>query len=142
MNKVACQIDKSITPVPLLLYQKTPCYGSCPAYEATVMQNGSITFIGWENVPIVNTVQLCLPKPDLDKLKEELAQLDYPSLKSSYLTEWTDRPTTYITFYQNGKETKRIKHQDGGPDNLAAFLESIHLKVMRLVNQHVQKSGN
>ncbi|MBC5992061.1 DUF6438 domain-containing protein [Pontibacter cellulosilyticus] len=141
-SKGVCQASgKSQPALPLLQFQKAPCYGACPAYEANIMQDGSITLISWGNIgiPENDTVQLCLPKQELQQLKTDLAALNYTSLVDAYLTQWTDRPSTYLTFYENGKVAKRVKHQEGGPASLVTFQQQLHEKLLKLVKQKTEQ---
>lgn len=133
--------ENSEPALPLLQFQKTPCYGPCPAYEATIMEDGSITFIAWGNVPIADndTVKLSFSKQELHQLKTAIDELNYTSLQDAYLTEWTDRPTSYLTFYKDGKSVKRIKHQEGGPGNLITFQKNLHSQLMDLVAKEAKK---
>ncbi|MFD2512399.1 DUF6438 domain-containing protein [Pontibacter locisalis] len=124
---------------PLLKFQKTPCYGPCPSYEAAIMEDGTITYVGWEHVTVEDTLQTYLSKRELKQLKADISTLDYTSMQNSYLTDWTDMPFTYLTFYENGKEVKRIKHQKGGPEKLQQFKESLNDKILSLVKQKSQK---
>ncbi|MFD2247783.1 DUF6438 domain-containing protein [Pontibacter ruber] len=116
-----------------LIFQKTPCFGICPSYEATIYENGSITYVGWEHVPLKDTVELHLSAPEVKSLQEEVKQLNYSELQDAYLTQWSDMPSTYSTFYANGKEVKRVKHQEGGPEKLLQFQEHLHKRIMDLV---------
>ncbi|MEJ8803783.1 DUF6438 domain-containing protein [Pontibacter sp. H249] len=134
--------NKSQVALPLLQFQKAPCYGPCPAYEANIRDDGSISLISWGNiaVPEDDTVQLLMSEPELQQLKKAMADLQYTSLKDAYLSNWTDRPSSYLTFYQDGKEVKRVKHQEGGPENLVALLNSLHQQLMELIaNQSENK---
>lgn len=132
----SCQPTKGgQSPALLLQFQKSPCYGTCPAYEATIYQNGSVQFIGWEHVPVKDTVLLCLPRQQLLQLQTDIKQLNYMSLQDTYLSNWTDIPSTYLSFYQDGKEIKRIKHQTGGPEQLTQFQENLHKQLMQLLTE-------
>jgi hypothetical protein len=122
----------------LLQFMKAPCYGPCPAYQADIMEDGSITFISWGNIPKVaenDTLQLCLGKNNLEKLKTDLKTLNYTSLQEAYLSEWTDRPSTYLTIYQDGNAVKRIKHQEGGPEELVSFQKWLDQTIISLLNK-------
>jgi len=127
------------TPQPFLLFQKTPCYGFCPAYDAKIYEDGGINYIGYRNAPVEDTLQLCLPKQDLLQLKKAAKALNYTSLQSAYRSQRTDQPSTYVTFYQNGREVKRIRHQEGGPEQLLQFQEMLDNLVMRLVEERIKK---
>ncbi len=122
-------------PHKLLLFQKTPCYGTCPAYNATFYSDGSILFEGFRYVPVLDTVQLELTQEQLQKVQASLRELDYTSLESSYLSPYTDVPSTYLTFYEHDKEVKRVKHQQGGPEQLQQTISELHELVMRLLQE-------
>lgn len=140
-GSAACQSNSSQPALPLLQFQKAPCYGTCPAYEANIMQNGSITLVSWGNisVPENDTVQLCMPKQTLQQLKSDLAALNYTSLQDAYLTQWTDWPSTYLTFYEDGKAVKKVKHQQGGPEALQALQKNLHETIMALLQDKPKK---
>ena len=142
-SKGICQSGelKQADAAPLLQFQKAPCYGPCPAYEANIMEDGSINLVSWGNiaVPENDTVQLCFEKQELQQLKKAIDKLNYASLQDAYLTEWTDWPSSYLTFYQNGKAVKRVKHQQGGPEALVSFLDNLHQQLMDLVAKQAKK---
>ncbi len=125
--------------LPLLHFQKTPCLGRCPSYEATVYTNGQIRYKGYEHTALSDTATMVFGKADLDALKTELEALQAMPLQDAYLTQWSDMPSTYTTFYQNGKETKRVKHQEGGPEALLQFQEKLHQKLMQLAEAEAQR---
>ncbi|WP_144266299.1 DUF6438 domain-containing protein [Pontibacter ummariensis] len=116
-----------------LLYQKTPCLGICPAYDARIYTDGTVTFIGHRNVPVQDTLQFCLTKKEMKLLQKAQRELNYGSLQRAYLSQWSDVPATYITFYEEGTEVKRVKHQEGGPSELLHLQDLLH----KLTMQHV-----
>ncbi|WP_242918317.1 DUF6438 domain-containing protein [Pontibacter liquoris] len=118
---------------PLLFFQKPPCYGTCPAYEATFYENGSITYIGYQYAPAADTLYLHLAEPALQQLRQEIDSLHYTSLQPTYLSRATDRPVTNFTFYLDGKVAKRIKHQQGGPPELLQFQKMLETLLTELI---------
>lgn len=140
-GKAPLQSNGAAPALPLLQFQRAPCYGTCPAYEATILKDGSITLVSWGHisVPENDTVQLHMPKPELDKLKADIAALNYTLLEDAYLTRWTDWPSTYLTFYEDGKAVKRIKHQEGGPEALKNLHKELHETIMALLKDHPKK---
>lgn len=136
----AAQNSKQKQPdAPFLLFQKTPCFGICPSYEATIHENGSIRYVGWEHVPVIDTVTFQFSPEEMKELRQEVERLDYPSLKDTYLTDWSDMPSTISTFYKSGKEVKRVKHQEGGPQSLLDFQENLHQRIMKLVEEEAKR---
>ncbi|OKL41714.1 DUF6438 domain-containing protein [Pontibacter flavimaris] len=117
----------------LLLFQKTPCYGTCPAYNATFYSDGSILFEGFRYVPVLDSVRLQLTPEQLQKVQASLRNLNYTALESSYPSPYTDMPSTYLTFYEQGREVKRVKHQQEGPAQLQQTIGELHELVMRLL---------
>ena len=136
----AAQNTKQKQPdVPYLLFQKTPCLGICPSYEATIHENGRIRYVGWEHVPVIDTVYFEFTPEEMEALRQEVNGLEYTSLKDTYLTDWSDMPSTISTFYKSGKEVKRVKHQEGGPQALLDFQENIHKRIMQLVEEESKR---
>lgn len=109
-----------------MLFQKTPCLGTCPAYNAMVYENGRVSFVEFKNALAQDTLQLQLSDKELQQLKKEIERLNYNDLQSNYLSNWSDISSTYITFYEAGKEVKQVKHQEGGPQKLVQFQEWLH----------------
>ncbi len=137
LASASCSTSASaVTAEPLLLFQKTPCYGSCPAYDATFYTDGRITYVGYRHAPVEDTLQLCLTTYELQQLKKALADLPYTSFADAYRSQRTDQPSTYLTFYQNSQPVKRIRHQEDGPAQLVQF----QMMVAQLVLEKVEKS--
>lgn len=123
---------------PLLLFQKTRCYGACPAYNAIIYEDGSLRFEGIARVPAIDTLRLRLSKHEMIHIRKEIQALQYHALANTYSSQWTDMPATYLTFYQDGKEIKRIKHQEGGPRQLLNFQQQLHQLILHLVENKPQ----
>ncbi|MBB6611894.1 hypothetical protein H7F15_12655 [Pontibacter sp. Tf4] len=119
---------------PLLVYRKSPCYGPCPAYEATIYSTGKVLFAPFKYTPVTDTITFQLSEKELKKLQTNLDKLNYSKLQKLYKTSWTDMPATHLYFYQSGKEVKHIKHQEGGPEELIRFIDEVHA----LLWKHVQ----
>jgi hypothetical protein len=119
--------------IPFLHFQKTPCLGTCPSYEAAIGENGSIRYVGWEHVPVKDTVYFEFTPEEMDLLRQEVKALAVDQLRDTYLTQWSDMPSTITTFYKDGKEVKRVKYQEGGPQALLDFQKALHERIMKLV---------
>lgn len=131
-SKDKMQEVPDISAKPFLIFQKTPCYGPCSAYEAKILENGTVQFIDWQSELREDTLLLAISKKNMKALQKQVQQLDYSAWERAYLSGWSDMPTTYLTFYKNGKEVKRVKHQEGGPENLLDFMNSLHELIMHL----------
>jgi hypothetical protein len=118
--------DTNNPSLPLLHFQKTPCLGTCPAYNAMIYEDGSITFSAVKRAVAQDTLYFNLTSQELQQLQQQLEALHFEQLQNAYLSQWSDMPATYITFYEAGKEAKRVKHQEGGPENLLQVQEWLH----------------
>jgi hypothetical protein len=127
-NTAAAQSDS-----PLLMFQKTPCFGICPSYEALIYSNGTVRFVPWEHVPVTDTLTFQLSEKELQILLTDIADLNYKSLQNFYKTEWSDMPATHLYFYEDGKEVKHIKHEEGGPEKLVQFNDKVHQLIWKYV---------
>lgn len=127
-------------PLPLLHFQKTSCFGPCPVYEATILTDGSVTFAGSAHVPSTDTLAFKLSLEQLDSLETHLANLEYNALKDFYPTDWSDMPSTITNFYKDGKEVKRVKHQEGGPNELIFFQKWLNKALLSLAEAEARRS--
>ncbi|WP_415837241.1 DUF6438 domain-containing protein [Pontibacter korlensis] len=135
MSSCTNSTARSNTPQELLLFQKTPCYGTCPAYNATFYSDGTVLYEGLRYVPVQDTLSLRLTKNQLQEVQATLKDLNHTSLENNYLSTFTDIPSSYLTFYKDNKEVKRIKHQQEGPEKLQQVIKQLHELVMQLLNE-------
>jgi hypothetical protein len=138
-QEAALAATQATKPQPFLLFEKTRCFGSCPSYQASIAEDGSITFIGRAYVPVEDTVHLQLPAPTLKELQETVKQLNYEQLEDIYPTQWSDMPSTITTFYKDGNLAKRIKHQEGGPEALKLFQNRLNSILLDLAAAEANK---
>ncbi|NDK57220.1 DUF6438 domain-containing protein [Pontibacter fetidus] len=132
-NAASQTIDSQSNPAPLLLFQKTPCFGICPSYEALIYTDGNLRFIPWEHVPVTDTLTFRLSEKELTDLTKDIANLNYRTLDDLYKTNWSDMPATHLYFYEAGKEVKHIKHEEGGPEKLVNFNDKLHQLIWKYV---------
>jgi hypothetical protein len=123
---------------PFLHFQKTPCLGTCPSYEATFLENGTIRYIGYKHVPLQDTASFKLSPQVLEELRQDVTALNYATLKETYLTDWSDMPSTFTTFFEQGREAKRIVQEEGGPQSLLEFQKKVHTLLMDLAEQEAR----
>ncbi|MCJ8167079.1 DUF6438 domain-containing protein [Pontibacter sp. E15-1] len=123
---------------PVLLFQKTPCLGLCPAYNATIYQNGQVAYVPFRNALAQDTLQLQLTPQEVQQFTQKLNDLAYTTLQKSYLSDWSDISSTYLTFYAQGKQTKRVKHEEGGPERLIQFIAWLD----ELLQRHAKDKSN
>ena len=110
--------------------RKTMCYGECPAYTVKIFNSGKVIYKGEKFVPLEGVKEFSLNDEDLKLIKESIEKTNLFSLKDKYYKELTDRPTTYITYYQND-QTKEIFDYYGAPQKLKEMEQLIEDTIFR-----------
>ena len=130
-NTIASSVSQPCEP--LLLFQKTPCFGTCPSYEALLHTDGTVRFVGHRYTPVTDTLIFKISGEELQQLQTDIAALNFKSLPNLYKTDWSDMPATHLYFYEDGKEVKHIKHEEGGTGKLVQFNEKMHQLIWKYV---------
>ncbi|MFM1875753.1 MAG: hypothetical protein RL266_1490 [Bacteroidota bacterium] len=120
----------SSEPQMLATIQRTACYGQCPIYKATFMDNGEVIYVGKMFVEKIGTYKGLLSAQDVVEITNKITEYEYYALDSLYPTPITDFPSCITEVNLNG-ELKRVINRRNPPDNLKAFekfLDSLLLK--------------
>ena len=102
----ACSSVKMDTPetaTKLVEFSKSPCYGRCPAYNLTIMTDGSMEYIGKRNVTRKG--------PYSKQLDTETYKALYTALKKENMYQYDD---IYDKKMQDGSKTRIIYYGDKG----------------------------
>lgn len=102
---------------------KTPCFGSCPAFEALVYSNGKITWRGDRNVVMIGHFQARVNEQWIAELMAAAEQYGVFAMQNHYPADGhilEDVPHTLLVL-RKGKETKRIDNQADAPLDLQRF---------------------
>lgn len=102
---------------------RTQCYGKCPAYDLTILGNGTVEFNGQKYTDTVGKATAKITRREIDQIIDELNKANYLDLEDVYDLEncptyWTDNSTVTTSVTQNGK-TKSIRHYLGCEDKTA-----------------------
>ena len=100
--------------------QRTACYGQCPMYKATFMDNGEVIYIGKRFVENIGTYRTLISAEEVLDIKKKITEYDYFGLDSLYPTPITDFPSCITEASLNGN-TKKVINKRNPPDNLRAF---------------------
>ena len=103
--------------------RRTSCYGNCPAYEATLLSDGTATYVGKHNVPKIGTFQARVDAAMMDKLRTAIFSHHYLDLNEEYPTTGrtiSDFPTTYTAVQLDGHR-HAVKNNHDAPEALRDF---------------------
>ena len=108
----------------VLVFQRTLCYGTCPAYTATVFRNGKVSYDGERFVPILGQHTLSFDQPTVAAMLDKARSLNFNSLEHNYRSGATDMPATIITTYLPGQRRYRVLAERGAaPPALQNYID-------------------
>lgn len=102
---------------------QTPCFGSCPAYEALVYSTGKVTWRGDRNVAMIGHYETRVNEQWIAELMAMAEQYGVFGMKFHYPADGhilDDVPHTLVLL-RKGKETIRIDNQADAPLDLQRF---------------------
>ncbi|TYZ06015.1 hypothetical protein FY528_19830 [Hymenobacter lutimineralis] len=120
------------TAEPVLLFEKTPCFGPCPVYKATIYADGRVQYEGEQNVPLIGKHALRLPADTVTYIRRQAESMGFGSLRSAYSQNVTDLPSTYLTLRQPDGSLKEVRVEGGAPAELEKLLAYIHRHIKQI----------
>ena len=116
--------SKPAAPPPVLVFQRTPCEGTCPAYTARVFADGRVAYEGLYAVPVLGRRTLRLPAATVAQLLAEARRLPLAQLRERYRSPATDMPAAVLTVQLPGSAARTVWAEAGVPlpPALAAYL--------------------
>jgi len=114
--------------------QKTPCFGSCPVFEARVFSNGTAIWEGERHTARIGKYEATVPHEWLNELMAEAEAIDFFRMAVRYPlygSALPDVPQT-ITFMQNGGKQRRVTDNAAAPVDLVRFEKMLEEKLNTL----------
>ncbi len=108
---------------PVLVFQRTPCYGRCPAYTATIFADGRVEYDGQRFVPLLGKHTLALPAAKVNALLAEAKRINFNSLQERYAGNTSDLPATIITVQPVGQPLHAVFAEEDIPANLQGYID-------------------
>jgi hypothetical protein len=115
-------VNTSVQTEPQMLasIERTACYGQCPMYKATFMDNGEVRYVGKRFVEKIGTYKTLLSADEVLQIQKKIVEYNYFGLDSLYPTPISDFPSVITEARLNGK-LKKVIDRRSPPDNLKAF---------------------
>ena len=79
---------------PLIIINRTVCFGDCPAYSARIYADGTVVYVGVAGVKEMGERRHKISQEAIQALIKEFQRLDYWSLKESYEADEQGRSST------------------------------------------------
>lgn len=122
---------------PVLVYQRTPCYGRCPAYTATIFADGRVEYDGQRFVPLLGKHTLSLPPATVAALLAEAKRINFSALASRYSGNTSDLPASIITVHPVGQPLHAVYAVEGIPANLQGYIDYLNGRLDPLAGVNV-----
>jgi hypothetical protein len=113
----------------LLRFERTVCFGECPAYKVDLFEDGHLQYAGSVAVAIPGPAEVWIATPAMAKIRSSIQRLSELKADCCNCYDSTDSPSVNMTFRtRGGKEPKKIDHYHGcekAPDWLYEMENSI-----------------
>jgi hypothetical protein len=94
--------------------ERSPCFGTCPAYTLTLWTNGEARYIGGSHAPRAGHFTGKVDLYKLGKLCELLEEAGFFSFDRKYASSWTCLPTTWLRVWRSIDEDPVVVEDYGG----------------------------
>ena len=88
--------------------QRTPCFGTCPAYTVEIDADGSARYTGRSNAPREGDFTGQVDKSTMQALFDRASSIGFFGFQDKYDGPVTDLPSTIIRVNANGQDKKVV----------------------------------
>ena len=118
------QTSKPLPPVDSVRIERTPCFGRCPIYRATLYRNGTVRYFGERFVDKLGAYKGRLSEDAFPRISMLVDRLGFNSLKARYEENITDLPSCTVTVIR-GRQVKSVYTYGVLPDEMWAIQMAI-----------------
>lgn len=120
-------------------FKKTPCYGKCPVYNASIKSDGSMTYFGKTFVDNLGDFEGQISKEQIEEIYDLAERIGFFELNDNYDDKGiTDVPSATTTINYNGK-SKTVYNRHNGPAKLRDLENLIHSTIHEVEMKKVQE---
>ncbi|MDB5234590.1 MAG: hypothetical protein JWR44_1583 [Hymenobacter sp.] len=107
---------------PVLTFQRTACFGTCPSYTMQVFADGRVAYEGQRFVPIVGQKELRLPVATVNEMLRKVQEAHFDQFDSRYAQNTSDLPSVVVAVRQPGGKFKTVQVEEGEPANVRELM--------------------
>ncbi|MDJ0366386.1 DUF6438 domain-containing protein [Hymenobacter sp. H14-R3] len=133
----AAAVPKEAAPV--LVFQRTPCNGTCPVYTATVFADGRVEYDGQRFVKFLGKQTLSLPVATINDILAEAKRINFSQFDERYSGLTVDLPAAIITVQPVGQPRHAVLAEEGFPPSLKAYIDYVGARIDPLTQQSLEK---
>lgn len=123
---------KKANATPVILFKRTPCFGKCPHYEATIYPNGRVSYTGYGDVRLTGTHELQLPPAIVNTILADARRLNFATYEERYSQGASDLPATVLSIRQPSGQLKTVQAEEGTPPELEALMKYISNEIDKI----------
>ncbi|MBO2010693.1 DUF6438 domain-containing protein [Hymenobacter negativus] len=103
---------------PVITFERTPCFGTCPSYTALVYADGRVAYEGRRFVSMEGKKDLKLPAATVADLLRQAKESRFETFENSYSSGVTDVPSTIVAIRQPDGIFKKVTVEGNAPENV------------------------
>ncbi|UOQ71966.1 DUF6438 domain-containing protein [Hymenobacter cellulosilyticus] len=123
---------KKVEAVPVIVFKRTPCFGTCPHYEATIFSDGHVSYIGYRYVPLTGPHEMKIPLATVNKILDDARRLNFATYEERYSQGSTDLPATILSIRQANGQLKTVQAEEGTPPELETLLKFVGAEIEKV----------
>jgi hypothetical protein len=121
----------SVANQPVVVFRRTPCFGTCPHYEATIYPDGRVQYDGQQYAPVEGKRDFTLPMAVVSKIKQDAEQLGFFQLREQYPSSHSDLPSTFLIIRRPDGTMKLVQAEGEVPPSLKTLFAYIHEEIVK-----------
>ena len=124
VSKKAAASTPKLTPTeagPVLTFERTPCFGTCPVYTMQVFADGRVAYEGRHHVPIIGKKEFKLPAATVADMLRQAKEARFETFETQYRSGVTDMPSTIVAIRQPDGTLKKVTAESGVPENVQSY---------------------
>jgi hypothetical protein len=118
------RVSKKTAPTeagPILTFERTPCFGTCPAYMMQVYADGRVAYEGRSHVPLMGKQDLKLPAAVVADMLRQAKEAHFETFAAQYRSGVTDMPSTIVAIRQPDGTFKKVIAESAVPENVQIY---------------------
>ncbi|MBF9238132.1 hypothetical protein I2I05_12065 [Hymenobacter sp. BT683] len=121
---------------PVLTFERTPCFGTCPGYVMHVYADGRVAYEGRRAVPLMGKKELRLPAATVAEMLRNAQEANFDQFKDRYSENTSDLPSTIVGIRQPNGQLKTVVVEEGAPETVNRFFTYLGHQFDQLAQLH------
>jgi hypothetical protein len=103
---------------PVITFERTPCFGTCPSYMMQVYADGRVAYEGRRFVAVEGKKDLKLPAATVADMLQQAKNAHFETFEQKYASGATDLPSTIVAIRQPDGTLKQVAVEGTPPESV------------------------